>query len=138
MQRNRIDDLVYKHGTHGPGYLSRGPLCDVGVIVLRPGDDYRNHYHARSENSFCTIEGEVTLWSDCRERFTLRAGDFHRCDPLEMHYFRNEGEVVWRALFVRVPFDPSDTIEVPWKPGQPAPPLIARPAPAPPLRTDGE
>ena len=41
----------------------------------------------------------------------------HRCDPLEMHYFRNEGETDWQAFFVRVPFDPSDTIVVPWHPG---------------------
>jgi quercetin dioxygenase-like cupin family protein len=129
MQRNRVADLVYKQGTHGPGYLARGPFCDVGVIVLRPGDDYRNHYHAHSENSFFTLEGEVTLWSDCRARFTLRTGDFHRCDPLEMHYFRNESESDWRAYFVRVPHDPSDTIVVPWTPGDPAPPLPSLPPP---------
>ena len=129
MQRNQVADLVYKHGTHGPGYLSRGPFCDLGVIRLRPGDDYRNHYHAHSENSFFTLEGEVTLWSDCRERFTLRPGDFHRCDPLEMHYFRNEGETDWRAFFVRVPYDPSDTIVVPWTPGDPPPAKPTPPAP---------
>jgi quercetin dioxygenase-like cupin family protein len=123
MLRNRAADLTYKHGTHGPGYLARGPSCDVGVIVLRPGDDYRNHYHARSENAFFTLEGEVTLWSDGREAFTLREGDFHRCDPLEMHYFVNEGAATWRALFVRVPYDPTDTIVVPWLPGQPPPAL---------------
>ena len=124
MQRNRLADVSFKHGTFGPGYLARGPLCDIGVLRLRPGDDYRNHYHARSENAFFAIEGEVTLWSDCRERFTLRTGDFHRSDPLEMHYFVNESEGVFRAVFVRVPYDPSDTIEVPWKPGQPPPPLV--------------
>jgi quercetin dioxygenase-like cupin family protein len=122
MQRTRLADITYKHGTHGPGYLSRGPLCGVGVILLRPGDDYRNHYHAHSENDFYTLEGEVTLWLDCRDRFTLRAGDFHRCDPLEMHYFVNEGAATWRALFVRVPFDPADTIVVPWTPGKAPPP----------------
>lgn len=124
MLRNRLADITFKHGTHGPGYLARGPLCDVGVIQLRPGDDYRNHYHARSENAFYTLEGEVTLWSDCRESFLLLPGDFHRCDPFEMHYFLNEGEVIWRAVFVRTPYDPADTVQVSWLPGQVPPPLL--------------
>jgi quercetin dioxygenase-like cupin family protein len=123
MLRNRLANVTFKHGTHGPGYLARGPMCDMGVIRLRPGDDYRNHYHAQSENAFYTLEGEVTLWSDCRDRFTLRAGDFHRCDPMEMHYFVNEGDRPWQAVFVRVPYDPTDTIVVDWRPGDPPPPI---------------
>jgi mannose-6-phosphate isomerase-like protein (cupin superfamily) len=121
--RNRLSDVTFKHGTHGPGYLARGPLCDVGVLQLRPGDDYRNHFHAHSENAFFALEGEVTLWVDGRVSFTLRAGDYHRCDPLEMHYFVNEGDVDFRALLIRTPFDPADTIPVPWVPGDPPPPL---------------
>lgn len=128
MLRSRIADITFKHGTHGPGYLARGPLSDVGVIQLRPGDEYRNHYHARSENAFFTIDGEVTLWSDCRTPFTLRPGDFHRCDPREMHFFVNEGETVWRALFLRVPYDPADTIVVAWRPGEEPPLPIPRDA----------
>ena len=81
MYRSNERDLVYKFGEYGPGYLARGPLVDMGVIVLRPGDDYPNHYHAHAENLFFTLEGEASLWSDCRERFTLRRGDLHRCDP---------------------------------------------------------
>ena len=129
MQRTSIDRITFKHDTHGPGYLSRGPFCDIGILRLRAGDDYRNHYHAHSENSFFVIEGEVTLWSDCRERHTLRVGDFHRCDPLEMHYFRNESDAEFRAVFVRAPYDPSDTIVVPWVPGEPAPEKPTLPQP---------
>jgi mannose-6-phosphate isomerase-like protein (cupin superfamily) len=124
MLRNRLDAITFKYDTHGPGYLARGPLSDVGVIQLRPGDDYRNHYHAHSENAFYVLEGEAVMWSECRERFLLRVGDFHRCDPGEMHYLVNEGDTVWRALFVRAPFDPTDTIAVPWLPGDEPPPLV--------------
>jgi quercetin dioxygenase-like cupin family protein len=127
MLRARVADLSFKHGTYGPGYLARGPHVDVGVIQLRPGDDYRNHYHARSENSFLTLEGTATLWSECRDRYDLAAGDFHRCDPGEMHYFVNDGTTVWRAVFIRAPYDPEDTIVVPWVPGDSAP---KRPVPA--------
>lgn len=128
MLRASVTDLVFKHGTHGPGYFSRGPHVDVGVIRLRPGDDYRNHYHAHSENSFFTLEGDVALWIDGHERFVLVPGDFHRCDPGEMHYLVNEGSADWRALFIRAPYDPADTIVVPWVPGEPPPerPILAR------------
>jgi mannose-6-phosphate isomerase-like protein (cupin superfamily) len=121
VYRSHERDLTYKFGDHGPGYLARGPLIDVGVIVLRPGDDYPNHYHAHCENLFFTLDGEATLWSDCRERFTLHPGDLHRCDPGELHYLVNEGGVTWRAMFIRAPYDPGDTIKVAWLPGQPPP-----------------
>jgi quercetin dioxygenase-like cupin family protein len=117
VYRSNERDLVYKFGEYGPGYLARGPLVDMGVIVLRPGDDYPNHYHAHAENLFFTLEGEASLWSDCRERFTLRRGDLHRCDPGEMHYLVNEADATWRAVFVRAPHDPTDTIKVAWLPG---------------------
>jgi quercetin dioxygenase-like cupin family protein len=121
VQRSKVGELSFKYGTHGPGYLVRGPFTDVGVIQLRPGDDYRNHYHAHSENAFLTLDGEVTLWSECRDRFVLGPGDFHRCDPGEMHYFVNESATLWRAVFIRAPYDPADTIVVPWLPGDPLP-----------------
>jgi quercetin dioxygenase-like cupin family protein len=122
VYRSNQRDLTYKFGQYGPGCLARGPRIDVGVIVLRPGDDYPNHYHAHSENLFFTLEGEAELWSDCRERYPLRQGDLHRCDPGEMHYLVNRGDAVWRAVFVRAPHDPADTIQVTWLPGQPRPP----------------
>jgi quercetin dioxygenase-like cupin family protein len=124
MHRTKLADLTFKHETHGPGYFARGPYADIGVIQLRPGDDYRNHYHDHSENAFYTLEGVVTLWTDSRDRFVLEPGDFHRCDPREMHYFVNEGDRLWRALFVRAPYDPSDTIVVPWRPGDPPPTVV--------------
>jgi quercetin dioxygenase-like cupin family protein len=121
MYRSRERDVTFKFEDHGPGYLVRGGAGDVGIVVLRPGDDYPNHYHAHSENSFFVLEGEAVLWSECRDRFPMEPGDFHRCDPGEMHYLVNDGDVLWRALFVRTPHDPSDTIIVDWRPGEPVP-----------------
>lgn len=119
MYRISAAELTYKFGDHGPGYLYRGPLVDTGIVRLRPGDEYVNHYHARSENTFFTLDGEAVLWSERRDRFVLRPGDLHRCDPGEMHYLLNEGTTLWRALFIRAPHDPTDTIQVPWRPGDP-------------------
>jgi mannose-6-phosphate isomerase-like protein (cupin superfamily) len=121
VYRSNERDAGYSRGEYGPAYLARGPRIDIGVILLRPGDEYRNHYHQHSENSFVTIEGEAVLWSDGRERFVLRPGDLHRCDPGEMHYLVNEGTVAWRAVFVRSPYDPADTVDVAWRPGEPPP-----------------
>jgi hypothetical protein len=38
-----------------------------------------------------------------------------------MHYLVNEADATWRALFVRAPYDPTDTVRVAWLPGQPRP-----------------
>ena len=121
MYKARIDETALRFGDHGPGYVVRGPRTDVGYVVLPPGQDFPNHYHETIEESFYTIAGSVTLWIDGSERVDLKAGDFFRCDPFEMHYFVNEGDEPWRALFVKAPFAPKDGVVVNWRPGDPPP-----------------
>lgn len=121
MFKGRVTDVELRFGDHGPGYLVRGPRTDVGCVVLPPGKDFPNHYHGSIEEGFYTISGTVTLWLNGRERMTLRPGDYLRCDPLEMHYFVNEGDEPWRALFVKSPYAPKDGVVVEWRPGDPAP-----------------
>lgn len=121
MESAKIDDAPYRFGEYGPGYLMRGPRTDVGVVRLRPGDDAANHYHAQLEETFIVLEGEATMWIDCTERYTVRTGDVRRCDPGEMHYFVNETEADFRALFIKAPYDPDDGVQVPWTPGEPVP-----------------
>jgi quercetin dioxygenase-like cupin family protein len=111
----------YRYGDWGPAYLLRGPQSDLGVFRIPPGEEMSNHYHARTEESFVCLDGEVTLWTACREQHTLRAGDVHRCVPGEMHYFVNEAAEPFRAVFVKAPYNPEDTIQVPWHPGEPVP-----------------
>lgn len=123
MLRARVADVELRFGEHGPGYIVRGPRTDVGTVVLPPGQDFPNHYHETIEESFYTIGGTVTLWLNGRERHELRPGDYIRCEPFEMHYFVNEGEEAWRALFVKAPYAPKDGVTVPWMPGDPPPPL---------------
>lgn len=116
MEIGSWNEVTLKHESFGPGYLSRTDDAAVGIIVLRPGDTYRNHLHPRAENSFLTLEGEVELWLDQTHRLVLRAGDFVRCEPGEAHYFRNMGRAIWRAVFVRCPYDRDDSRDVPWEP----------------------
>lgn len=121
MERSKIEDAEFRFGDWGPGYLMRGPRIDVGVVQLRAGDSFTNHYHAKIEECFIVLEGEATLWSDCKDKFTLRAGDVHRCDPGEMHYFVNESDSNFKAVFIKAPWDPEDVVQVPWVPGEPIP-----------------
>lgn len=121
MRHACCDDAEYRFGDHGPAYLLRGPRSDIGVVRLRPGDDVVNHLHALVEESFYVIEGEGTLWVDCTQSHSLRPGDLYQSPPGEMHYFVNTSEQDFRMLFMKAPYEPTDTIQVPWTPGEPRP-----------------
>jgi quercetin dioxygenase-like cupin family protein len=116
LEISTIDDIELKHGEFGPGYLSRTGDAAIGLLVLRPGDTYRNHIHPQAENSFLVTAGTAELWIDGTRRIEMAPGTFVRCDAGEAHYFRNLGSEVWRAVFVRCPYDPDDTVDVPWEP----------------------
>jgi mannose-6-phosphate isomerase-like protein (cupin superfamily) len=121
METSKVDSAPYRFGEYGPGYLLRGPRTDFGVVRLRPGDDASNHYHAQIEETFVVLEGSATLWINCTESYTVGVGDVYRCEPGEMHYFVNETDSTFRALFVKAPYDPADGVQVPWTPGDPVP-----------------
>ena len=121
MEHTCCGDADYRFGDHGPAYLLRGPRTDIGVVLLRPGDDVVNHYHANVEESFYIIAGEGTLWVDCAERHTIRPGDVYQSPPGEMHYFSNASDTDFQMLFIKAPYDPQDTVPMPWVPGEPTP-----------------
>lgn len=121
MQLTNTGAAEFRFGEFGPGYVIRGPRTDFGVVRLRPGDDASNHYHSKLEESFTVVEGRCTVWIDCERSFELGVGDIVQCDPGEMHYFVNNSDEVFRAVFVKAPFDPADGVQVPWTPGDPVP-----------------
>ncbi|MFW2514053.1 cupin domain-containing protein [Demequina sp. SO4-13] len=123
MRTASMDDAPYRFGEYGPGYIIRGPRTDVGVVRLRPGDDAVNHYHAEIEETFYVIEGEATLWVDGRRSFNVTVGDAYQLEPGEQHYFVNNSDADFRALFIKAPYDPDDGVQVEWTPGDPLPPL---------------
>ena len=123
MKHALLSETRHRFGEFGPGYLLRGPRTDLGVVRLRPGDDASNHYHSSIEETFVGIEGEATLWVNGRDSYTMRVGDVYQMEPGDQHYFVNESDTVFRAVFVKAPWDPEDSTQVPWKPGDPVPPL---------------
>lgn len=106
---------AYRHGDHGPKYLSRGPRSDVGVVTLQPGQHFNAHKHERIEENFLTIQGEVHMYVD-GALHVLGVGDFVRCDPGETHYVVNRGNEPWKAVFIKAPYDPKDGVTVDWTP----------------------
>lgn len=113
----------YRFGQFGPGYIIRGPRTDYGVVLLRSGDEAGNHFHALIEETFIAVEGECTLWLDGREKFTIATGDIFQMEPGDQHYFVNESGADFRAVFIKAPYDPLDSVQVPWTPGETEPEL---------------
>jgi quercetin dioxygenase-like cupin family protein len=121
MEHTCCGNADYRFGDHGPAYLLRGPRTDIGVVLLRPGDDVVNHYHATVEESFYIISGEGTLWIDCATTHTIRPGDVYQSPPGEMHYFANNSDADFQMLFIKAPYEPTDTVQRSWVPGEPVP-----------------
>lgn len=121
MQHADFTDPTYREGDWGPAYLIEGRSSDVGVLLLRPGDSVPNHLHHHCDETFVVLEGEATLWVDCRDRHTLKVDHVHRCEPGEMHLLVNDGDVPFRCVFIKSPSSPGDTVVVPWEPGTPPP-----------------
>ena len=101
----------YRYGDRGPKYLSRGPRTDFGIVTLQPGQDFQAHKHAQIEEAFYTIDGEINFYLN-GECYVLKKGDYLRCDPGDTHYLVNKGKVPWKAVFVKAPYNPADSIPV--------------------------
>ncbi|MCA0296223.1 MAG: cupin domain-containing protein [Actinobacteria bacterium] len=121
MQSGRLDGVPPRNGDWGPAYVVQGPSSDIGVLVLRPGDEMANHLHHHCDESFVVLEGTATLWVDAVASYSLTPGDVYRCAPGELHYFVNDSDQLFRMVFIKSPASPGDTVTIPWHPGDPVP-----------------
>ncbi|MDR0285123.1 MAG: cupin domain-containing protein [Propionibacteriaceae bacterium] len=125
MQSGRLDGVTPRHGDWGPAYIIQGPSSDIGLLTLRPGDEMANHVHRHCDESFVVLAGAATLWVNCETPLRLTPGDVVRCEPLEHHYFVNDGAETLQLVFIKSPASPGDTVTLPWAPGAPVPVIPA-------------
>ncbi len=125
MKESTIMELFVKHesevsyrfgGVSGPKYLLRGPRSDFGLVILMPGEDFQTHYHRTIEENFFTLEGNVDLYVK-DQHLVLKPGELCHVPPLHPHYLINRGDVPWKAIFVKAPYNPADKANLDWLPG---------------------
>lgn len=103
MKKVNENDFEYRFKDHGPKYLTRGPNVDVGIVVLKSGQDFQNHYHTTCEEIFYILEGEIDFYIN-DERVSARPGDMIQCAPGDTHYLTNTSNNDFKALFVKSPY----------------------------------
>ncbi|MFZ5821488.1 MAG: cupin domain-containing protein [Chloroflexota bacterium] len=117
-EKYRFDDIS------GPKYLLRGPRSDFGLVVLMPGEDFPTHYHRKIEENFFTLEGSAEIYIK-DQHLELKPGDLLHIPPLHPHYLINRGNVPWKAVFVKAPYDTKDKGDLDWVPGDPPMPDVS-------------
>ncbi len=79
----------YRFGDSGPKYLIRGPMCDMGVVMLQPGQSFSPTIGtSKRAKFFIPLAGEVTLYLN-GEPYTLGSGG---CDALRSRRSTFSGE----------------------------------------------
>ena len=116
MKKLNESEVQYRfNNVSGPKYLLRGPYCDVGLVVIMPGEDFKTHYHANTEEDFYTLEGKADIYID-GEKAVMEEGDIVQVSPPGRHYIKNNYDKPWKAVFVKAPYNPTDRIDVDWMP----------------------
>lgn len=116
----KLDEVQTRFGDWGPGYVSQSDAAAFGVIVLRAGDAFANHYHEQHTETFVALEGECEIWIDRTDRLILRSGELFSCEPFVQHYLRNTSDLPFRALFIKAPGVASDKVDAEWAPAKEA------------------
>jgi quercetin dioxygenase-like cupin family protein len=102
MKKVNESDFEYRFGDNGPKYLTKGPNVDIGVVVLKPGQDFPNHYHTTCEEIFYILEGEIDFYIN-NDRVPAKPGDMIQCRPHDSHYLINTSNQNFKAVFVKSP-----------------------------------
>ncbi|ENM5739810.1 cupin domain-containing protein [Vibrio mimicus] len=102
MIKTNEDLHQYRFEDHGPKYLMRTEQYDLGVVVLKPNQEFKQHHHAYASETFYTISGEIHMYVN-DDLQVLKQGDILKCDPKENHYLINKGNEDWKAVFIKSP-----------------------------------
>lgn len=102
MKKVHENDFEYRFGDNGPKYLIKGPNVDIGVVVLKPGQDFPNHYHTTCEEAFYILEGSIDFYINS-VRYPVQPGDLIQCRPEDTHYLINNSLENFKAVFIKSP-----------------------------------
>ncbi|GAK13988.1 cupin domain-containing protein [Geomicrobium sp. JCM 19039] len=102
MKKVNEGDFEYRFSDHGPKYLTKGPNVDVGVVVLKPSQEFQNHYHTTCEEIFYILEGEIDFYIN-NKRVPVKEGDLIQCAKGDSHYLINTSSNDFKAMFIKSP-----------------------------------
>lgn len=111
MERINEHDLKFRHGDWGPKYMFRGPKIDWGVMVIKPGESLKPHYHNEVEETFYFIEGTPKIIVEGTE-YRVKVGDAFRIEPGERHDIINDTGADIKAVMLKYPFLPKDKVAI--------------------------
>jgi mannose-6-phosphate isomerase-like protein (cupin superfamily) len=78
------------------------PRFNLGIIEIAPGRELEAHAHAREDDAFYILEGEMTfLFGD--EAVAAPPGTFVLVPPGVEHAFRNDGAAPVRMFNIHAP-----------------------------------
>lgn len=110
MYKVNENDFDYRFKDSGPKYIMKGPRANFGVVVLKKGQDFRNHLHNVMEENFFILEGEIEFTVNA-EKIICKKGDYIHIEPGEPHYLNNIYDGDSKAIFCLSPFMENDKVE---------------------------
>ncbi len=97
----------FRLGESGPKYIFRGPHCEWGIIVLKPGEQMGAHGHRSVVEDFLFLKGNPKVVVDKIEQ-RVNPGDAIRAEPGEAHNIINDTEKCIKLVFIKSPYIPDD------------------------------
>jgi quercetin dioxygenase-like cupin family protein len=111
VQKICESEKEYRFGDSGPKYFMRGPRISCGVVILKPGQDFKNHYHRHMEENFFLLEGQLDFYIN-DQLVTCKSGELMHVEPNETHYLINNYDEPAKAVFILAPYTDNDKVEI--------------------------
>lgn len=107
MKKTSESNEKFRSGDSGPKYIFRGPHCEWGIIVLKPGEQMGAHGHKSVVEDFFFLEGNPKIFIAGIEQ-NVKPGDAVRAEPGEAHNIINDTDSIVKLVFIKSPFIPDD------------------------------
>lgn len=111
MFKTSVSEKEYRFGDYGPKYLMKGPRLNLGVVVVKAGQEFKMHYHEHMEENFLVLDGPVDIIVE-DQVMNCKSGDYVHVEPNEKHNLVNPYDTDAKLVFLLGPSTPNDKIEV--------------------------